>query len=66
MGLKPHLKETFLLRQPPDYDTAVSYAKLTNSTSTSNYGRLLEQTKQLTLLHINTRHESDVTNLNYP
>ena len=62
--LKPHLKQALLLRQPPDYNTAVCYAKVKDSTSANNYDRLLEQIKQLT--HSNTRQEPPVNNANYP
>lgn len=63
-GLKPFLKEVLLLRQPPDYNAAVSYSKLKDSTSTYNYAQLLKQIKLLT--HTNTQQESPVSSLNYP
>ena len=42
-GLKPHLKEALVLRQPGDYNTAVSYAKLKESaSSTASYEEILK------------------------
>ena len=47
-----------MLQQPPEYDTAVSCAKLRDSTLKNNYDRLSEQIRQL-------KQKLAINNLNY-
>ena len=41
-GLVPHRKEALVLQQPGDYNTAVCFAKLKESTNHTNYDEILK------------------------
>ena len=56
-GLKPHLKEALVLRQPADYNTAVQYAKLKESMSATSFEDRFKLLKKV-LLHKRIREST--------
>ena len=64
-GLKTHLKEALVLQQPGDYNTAVSFAELKESTTQTNYDEILKKLgKELQNQQINSSAQV-VNNVEY-
>ena len=63
-GLKSHLKEALVLRQPDDYNTTVCFAKLKESTSQTNFDEILKKLGN-ELQHQQINSSAQVNNVEY-